>query len=64
MEVNIKKFLSRKGVKQYEAAEILGITPETFSNKITGKSCFTLNEARKLAKRYDMSANEIKVVFF
>lgn len=45
----LKAYRMLKGVKQENIAEILGITLTTYSNKETGKTQFSLNEAKKIS---------------
>jgi transcriptional regulator with XRE-family HTH domain len=43
----LKAYRMLKGVKQEKIAEILGITLSTYSNKETGKTQFSLYEAKR-----------------
>lgn len=45
----LKAYRMLKGVKQENIAEILGITLTTYSNKETGKTQFSLDEAKKIS---------------
>lgn len=45
----LKAYRMLKGVKQEKIAEILGITLSTYSNKETGKTQFSLYEAKKIS---------------
>ena len=44
MLMNLKTQMWQKGITGRRLAELLGIRPETFSDKITGKSDFTRTE--------------------
>ncbi|MBE6089888.1 MAG: helix-turn-helix transcriptional regulator [Clostridium beijerinckii] len=45
----LKAYRILKGVKQEDIAEILGITLTTYSKKETGKTQFSLQEAKKIS---------------
>ncbi|MFL0168670.1 helix-turn-helix transcriptional regulator [Candidatus Clostridium helianthi] len=45
----LKAYRMLKGVKQEDIAEILGITLTTYSKKETGKTQFSLQEAKKIS---------------
>lgn len=45
-------------------AKALKINAATLSNKINGKSEFTLSEIREIAIRYQLTENEIVSIFF
>ncbi|WP_026889561.1 helix-turn-helix transcriptional regulator [Clostridium beijerinckii] len=45
----LKAYRMLKGVKQEDIAEILGITLTTYSKKETGKTQFSLHEAKKIS---------------
>jgi putative transcriptional regulator len=47
----LKGKMKEKGVVYAELAALLGITPTTFSQKVNGKSDFTISEA-ELIKSY------------
>lgn len=55
----ISQFLKSKGSSQKEAAEMLGITQCSFSQKANG---FTEREIEKLAEHYGANAEEIKAM--
>ena len=47
-------------------AKFLGITPQTFSNKLNekAKKGFTQPEIRAIKDRYHLSASQIELIFF
>lgn len=45
----LKAYRMLKGIKQEKIAKILGITLTTYSNKETGKTQFSLDEAKKIS---------------
>ena len=44
---------------QHEVAELLGINSHTYFNKETGKTVFTINEAKKLSDLFGASIEDI-----
>lgn len=60
----IAKFLKSKGSTQNEAAELLGISIQSFSNKALGKFPFKQYEIKNLIQHYNMNASEVYDVFF
>lgn len=57
IELYIKRRESKKTMK--EVAKELGMRPEWYSKKEKGKQDFTLREARKLAKMFDCTLDEL-----
>lgn len=47
-----------------DLSEVLGTTPGTLSNKITGKAEFKQSEIQIIAKHYGLDAEQIKEIFF
>lgn len=47
-----------------DLSEVLGTTPGTLSNKITGKAEFKQSEIQVIAKHYGLDAEQIKEIFF
>lgn len=64
MEDRLKQYMKSKRIKQYEIAQVLGITQRSVSKKMRGSSDFKLGEARKIAKAWKMEPTEIVNVFF
>lgn len=60
----IGQFLKTRKSTQKDAAQELGVTVATFSNKANGYTEFKQSEIKKLADMYDMSNAEIRNVFF
>lgn len=52
------------GDNQSNLASAMDIAEKTLSEKINEKSQFNLNELRFIVKRYNLSADEIKEIFF
>lgn len=45
-------------------AEILGLSRQTCSVKVNGKQDFKQSEIDKIAKRYNLTAHEVVLIFF
>lgn len=45
-------------------AEALGIARQTCSSKINGERDFKQSEIDKIAKRYDLTAHDVVLIFF
>lgn len=56
----LKGFLASNGILNKDVAELLGITPQTFSLKINCKSGqdFTKDQVAIMCNKYDLDANE------
>ncbi|NLH70116.1 MAG: helix-turn-helix transcriptional regulator [Brooklawnia sp.] len=52
---NVRAELARRGVRQVEAAEVLGITQPSLSNRLCGRVQFTVHELVQLAEWLDVS---------
>ena len=50
--------------RQEDLAEVLKMTPGTFSDKLNGKSVFRQDEIETIALRYKLSAEDIQRIFF
>ena len=55
----LKAYRMLKGVKQENIAEILGITWTTYRNKETGKTQFSLDEAKKISDYLNVSIEQL-----
>ena len=53
-----------KGDNQNDLAEVLNVTRPTLSFKMTQKTNFKQSEIDIIAKRYELSSDEIKQIFF
>lgn len=49
---NLKSELVRKGIKQYEVAEFLGMTPSNFNKKLAEAVPFTIDEIKSIRDRF------------
>jgi transcriptional regulator with XRE-family HTH domain len=58
-ECAIKAVLARRGLRQKDLAELLGISPATTNEKIRGKSEFKESEINKLIEITGMNYEEI-----
>ena len=59
-----KSVLVKKGYTQDTLAEALGISANTLSSRITGKSCFNIDEIDRLCELLDITENSDKVDIF
>lgn len=49
---NLKAEMARHGIKSKDIAEVLKLSEKSISNKITGKSEFTIPEAMGIKKHF------------
>lgn len=49
---NLKAEIARKGYKEKDMAKKIGVSPRTLSNKITGRSDFTLSEMLAIKQNF------------
>ncbi|MFT5872781.1 MAG: putative transcriptional regulator [Clostridium sp.] len=61
MNNKLRALRQLNGMTQYEVAELLEISPHTYLNKETGKTIFTIDEAKKLS---DLLGASIEDIFF
>ena len=54
---DFRAFLAKNGIKQKEVAELLNITEQTLSTKMSGAQEFTLPQIRILCEHYGLSAD-------
>lgn len=54
---DFKAFLAKNGIKKQEVAELLNITPQTLSVKLSGEQEFTVPQIRILCDKYKLSAD-------
>ena len=59
MIVTLKQARELNGLKQFEAAEILGVTPETLANYEKGKSYPDIPVLRKIESLYEVPYHRI-----
>lgn len=62
MYPNLRAEMKRKGITLAWLADQLGITIGTLSQKLTGKSPFTLNEAKKIKEILELDI-PIEILF-
>jgi plasmid maintenance system antidote protein VapI len=55
--MNFKAWLITNKIKQYEIAELLGISVQSVNNKVNGRVDFTLSEIKKLNAKYGVAAD-------
>ncbi len=60
----LKGRIKEKGKTQKDCADVLGIKPATFSQKINGIRAITLNEAEKLQRLLGITNEEFPIYFF
>lgn len=64
MNVNLlKSKMALKGEAQIDLAKAMGITKASMSVKMQGKNPFKLEEIKFIAKRYDLTNDEIVDIF-
>lgn len=56
--------MAESGYKVGDMGAVLGVTDATYSNKINGKTEFTVSEAGRLAKLLNLDAETAVKVFF
>lgn len=60
----LKSKMALHGDSQTDLAEALDITKNTMTNKMQKKNEFKQSEIDLIAKRYDLTADELKEIFF
>lgn len=60
----LKSKMVLRGDNQVKLANELGITETSLSYKFSGKTPFKSSEMEKIIQRYQLSADEIKEIFF
>lgn len=55
--LDFKGWLIANGHKQYELAELLGLTKTTLNKKLNGHSEFTISQVKTICEHYHISAN-------
>lgn len=63
LKENVRKLLAKYGQNQNDLAQVLGITYQSISIKLNGKSSFTLNELITIASVYGLGPQEIYDTF-
>ena len=49
---NLRAEMARSGVTAKDIAELLGCAPNTFTNKMSGRSDFTISESDKIHEKH------------
>ncbi|CRT88975.1 phage repressor [Streptococcus equi subsp. equi] len=60
----LKGLIVEHGLTQGEVAKNIGIDKTTLSRKINNSTPFTVEEAKKIAKLLEMSAEQATEIFF
>ena len=60
----LRYYMAEAGYKVGDMGAVLGVTDATYSNKINGKTEFTVSEASRLAKLLNLDAETAVKVFF
>lgn len=61
MEFKVERI--RHNQKNYEIADMLGITHQALSSKINGRTQFRVDEIEKIAKMWNLSSERICAIF-
>ncbi|MDR1329555.1 MAG: DUF739 domain-containing protein [Oscillospiraceae bacterium] len=65
MNINLlKSKMALYGDKNYNLADVLGITPASISAKLTGRFKFTLSEIEKIVNHYSLNKADTFDIFF
>lgn len=56
--------LAKNGMTARDLSADIGMTKNSFSNKINGKTSFTIEEAKKICDRLNISDDNIKCAIF
>ena len=60
----LKGLMAEKGLEVTKLAELLGISRQSASAKLNGKSPITLTDARAISNALDMTKEERDCIFF
>lgn len=60
----LRAAMARYGDTAKTLAQVIGTTPQSFSDKINGKSDFRQREMKVIATRYSLDGDAIKRIFF
>ena len=60
----LKGLMAERGLTVVELAHILGVSRQSASEKVNGKTKITLTEAQIIAKALHMDKNERDTIFF
>lgn len=58
--------MKKHGDRNEDLAKYIGISPQRFSAKLngTGGADFTRSEIQKIKERYNLTAEEVDIIFF
>lgn len=56
--------IKRSGLKKEYVAQVLKMTPQSFSNKLAGRTDFTISEAKKIIELLGLSVKTREKIFF
>ena len=60
----LKRMRAYRGYKQYEIAEIIGLSRQTYNYKENGKLPFTSEEIIKISIQLNLRLEEVNDIFF
>lgn len=60
----LRASIARVGVSNRELAKILGLSEQSFYNKIQGETEFKGSEIKRLATALHLSMEEVNIIFF
>lgn len=60
----LKAKMAEHGDTQAQLAAAIGISASNLNEKINGKVSFRQNEIAAIRRRYDLSAQEVDLIFF
>ena len=60
----LKRTRMYKGYQQYEVAEGIGLTRQTYNYKENGKSLFNIDEIVRVASFLNLTFDEVNEIFF
>lgn len=65
MNLNLlKRTRMYKGYQQYEVADGIGLTMQTYNYKENGKSSFNIDELTRIVLFLNLTFNEVNEIFF
>lgn len=59
----LRSEIVRAGLKRYDVAEAIGITPQALSQKMNGYSLFTAEEIARIGKVLNVKAEDYYTIF-
>ncbi len=60
----ITEEIKKSGLKKEYVAQVLKMTPQSFSNKLAGRTDFTISEAKKIIELLGLSVKTREKIFF